>query len=260
MVKLALRRPVSGAAARPPAGGHRGPAHPHPTGQRGVQGAPRARAPGARPWRPPGRHRLPAAAVTDVVIGNAVGGGGNVARLAALEAGLPVSVPGVTVDRQCGSGLDAIVLAARLVAAGGNGVYLAGGSRKHQHRSPAAPTGQPTASPEFFRRAQFVPLSFGDPDMGAAADNVAEGFRHQPRRQDRSRCRATGGPWRQQHPVRSPAKSSRCGTASGNVEYRRRSAGRPDGRPDGGSRRPSRRAAQSPPGTPVSMPTAHPPS
>lgn len=65
--------------------------------------------------------------VTDVVIGNAVGGGGNVARLAALEAGLPVSVPGVTVDRQCGSGLDAIVLASRLVAAGGGGVYLAGG-------------------------------------------------------------------------------------------------------------------------------------
>ena len=65
--------------------------------------------------------------VTDVVIGNAVGGGGNLARLAALEAGLPVSVPGVTVDRQCGSGLDAIVLAARLVAAGGNGLYLAGG-------------------------------------------------------------------------------------------------------------------------------------
>ena len=67
------------------------------------------------------------ASVADVVIGNAVGGGGNVARLAALEAGLPVSVPGVTVDRQCGSGLDAIALASRLVAAGGSGVYLAGG-------------------------------------------------------------------------------------------------------------------------------------
>ena len=64
--------------------------------------------------------------VADVVIGNAVGGGGNVARLALLEAGLPVSVPGITVDRQCGSGLDAVVLASRLVAAGGNPLYLAG--------------------------------------------------------------------------------------------------------------------------------------
>jgi acetyl-CoA C-acetyltransferase len=63
------------------------------------------------------RTGLPAGAVTDVVIGNAVGGGGNVARLASLEAGLPVSVPGVTVDRQCGSGLDARDRAARLVAA-----------------------------------------------------------------------------------------------------------------------------------------------
>ena len=41
-----------------------------------------------------------AAEVADVVIGNAVGAGGNVARLAALEAGLPVTVPGLTVDRQ----------------------------------------------------------------------------------------------------------------------------------------------------------------
>src|SRR6478735_1296448 len=53
--------------------------------------------------------------VTDVVVGNAVGGGGNVARLAALEAGLAVGVPGLTVDRQCGSGLGALVLACRLV-------------------------------------------------------------------------------------------------------------------------------------------------
>jgi len=61
------------------------------------------------------------------IIGNAVGGGGNVARFAALQAGLPISVPGLTVDRQCGSGLDAIALASRLVAAGGDPLYIAGG-------------------------------------------------------------------------------------------------------------------------------------
>jgi acetyl-CoA C-acetyltransferase len=126
---------------------------------------------------------VPADAVADVVIGNAVGGGGNVARLAALEAGLPVGVPGLTVDRQCGSGLDAIALASRLVAAGGSAVYLAGGVESvstaplRAHRNSAG-------EPEFFSRAQFVPAAFGDPDMGAAAENVAQHFRVDRARQD----------------------------------------------------------------------------
>jgi acetyl-CoA C-acetyltransferase len=116
-----------------------------------------------------------AGAVADVVIGNAVGGGGNVARLAALEAGLPVTVPGLTVDRQCGSGLDAIVLAARLVASGGNGVYLAGGVESIS-TAPLRANRSSDGTPHFFSRAQFVPLSYGDPDMGVAAENVAAGF------------------------------------------------------------------------------------
>lgn len=113
--------------------------------------------------------------VADVVIGNAVGGGGNVARLALLEAGLPVGVPGLTVDRQCGSGLDAIVLAARLVAAGGNPVYLAGGVESIS-TAPLRAHRNGDGEPDFFSRAQFVPLSFGDPDMGVAAENVAARF------------------------------------------------------------------------------------
>jgi acetyl-CoA C-acetyltransferase len=121
--------------------------------------------------------------VTDVVIGNAVGAGGNVARLAALEAGLPVSVPGVTVDRQCGSGLDAIVLASRLVAAGDGGVYLAGGVESISTAPLRAHRAQ-DGTPEFFRRAQFAPLRHGDPDMGVAAENVAARFGVSRARQD----------------------------------------------------------------------------
>ena len=60
---------------------------------------------------------LAADAVDDVILGNAAGPGGNPARLSALAAGFPVSVPGMTVDRQCGSGLEAICTAARLVEA-----------------------------------------------------------------------------------------------------------------------------------------------
>jgi acetyl-CoA C-acetyltransferase len=127
--------------------------------------------------------RIDAGSVTDVVIGNAVGGGGNVARLAALEAGLPVSVPGVTVDRQCGSGLDAIVLASRLVAAGGGGLYLAGGVESVSTAPLRARRGDDGA-PEFFARAQFAPLGHGDPDMGVAAENVAGRFGISRERQD----------------------------------------------------------------------------
>ena len=110
--------------------------------------------------------------VTDVVLGNAVGGGGNVARLSALEAGLPTTVPGLTVDRQCGSGLDAIVLASRLVAAGGDGIYLAGGVESISTR-PLRGHRMAGGVVEFYSRAQFAPFTFGDPDMGVAAENVA---------------------------------------------------------------------------------------
>jgi acetyl-CoA C-acetyltransferase len=110
--------------------------------------------------------------VADVVIGNAVGGGGNVARLAALEAGLPVTVTGITVDRQCGSGLDAIVLASRLVAAGGGGIYLAGGVESIS-TAPLRAHRNDDGQPAFFSRARFAPDGHGDPDMGVAAENVA---------------------------------------------------------------------------------------
>lgn len=123
------------------------------------------------------------ATVSDVVIGNAVGGGGNVARLALLEAGLPVSVPGITVDRQCGSGLDAIVLAGRLVAAGGSPLYLAGGVESTS-TAPLRAHRTDDGGADFYRRAQFVPASFGDPDMGVAAETVAQEYGVGRERQD----------------------------------------------------------------------------
>lgn len=113
-------------------------------------------------------------AVDDVILGNAANSAGNLARLAALEAGLPVSVPGMTVDRQCGSGLEAIALAARLIQAGAGCFYLAGGtestSRAHLRlRPPSAPGG----AAEPVGRARMAPDAIGDPDMGVAAENVA---------------------------------------------------------------------------------------
>lgn len=53
--------------------------------------------------------------------------GSNIARQSALRAGLPVSVPGATVDRKCASGLQAIVMAAQRIRSDGRGIYVAGG-------------------------------------------------------------------------------------------------------------------------------------
>lgn len=68
--------------------------------------------------------------VDDVILGNVLSGGGNIARLTALETGLSLKLPGLTVDRQCGSGMNAIALAAQAIKAGVGDIYVAGKSRR----------------------------------------------------------------------------------------------------------------------------------
>ncbi|MFH9978752.1 thiolase family protein [Streptomyces sp. NPDC017179] len=73
---------------------------------------------------------LDPARIEDVHLGNANGAGEenrNVARMAALLAGLPASVPGVTVNRLCASGLEAVIQAARAIAVGDASIAVAGG-------------------------------------------------------------------------------------------------------------------------------------
>ena len=65
--------------------------------------------------------------VDDVVLGNVVGNGGNVARKSLLEAGLNHRIPGITLDRQCGSGLESIIYACRMVQCEAGKVFIAGG-------------------------------------------------------------------------------------------------------------------------------------
>ena len=111
--------------------------------------------------------------VDDVVIGNCLGPGGNIARVAALAAGLGDAVPGVSVDRQCGSGLDAVLQAAARVRAGDAELVLAGGA---ESASTAPwrfwpPVGG--AAPVRYTRAPFAPAGYPDPGMGEAADTLA---------------------------------------------------------------------------------------
>jgi acetyl-CoA acyltransferase len=73
---------------------------------------------------------LAPATVDEVILGNANGAGEdnrNVARMAVLLAGLPVTVPGSTVNRLCGSSMDAVMLASRSIETGDAAVVVAGG-------------------------------------------------------------------------------------------------------------------------------------
>ena len=101
--------------------------------------------------------------VDDIILGNVVGPGGNMARLSSLESDLPFSVPGVTIDRQCGSGLEAIRLACHLIQGGAGHIYIAGGVES-------------TSQSPYEKRARFSPERIGDPDMGMAAEYVAEKY------------------------------------------------------------------------------------
>lgn len=76
------------------------------------------------------RSGLPAAAIDDVVLGQAYPNGEEpaIGRVAALDAGLPVEVPGLQLDRRCGSGLQAVLDAAMRVQTGVADVVLAGGA------------------------------------------------------------------------------------------------------------------------------------
>ncbi|MDM5199427.1 acetyl-CoA C-acyltransferase [Fictibacillus enclensis] len=101
--------------------------------------------------------------IDDLILGNVVGPGGNVARVSALEAGLPLSLTGLTIDRQCSAGLEAIRLASYLIQGGAGQCYIAGGAES-------------SSTSTYSARARFAPIHIGDPDMGAAAENVAEKY------------------------------------------------------------------------------------
>ncbi|BDB59428.1 MULTISPECIES: thiolase family protein [Rhodococcus] len=103
---------------------------------------------------------LDPARIDDVVWGNANGAGEdnrNIARMAALLAGLPHTVPGVSVNRLCGSGAEALLTGMRLVAGGDADVVIAGGSES-MSRAPYVLPPVDTAFPRFL---DLVPTTVG---------------------------------------------------------------------------------------------------
>ncbi|MGW0809933.1 thiolase family protein [Nonomuraea sp. NPDC002799] len=124
--------------------------------------------------------------VDDVVLGNCMGPGGNVARVSALAAGLGHGVPGVTVDRQCGSGLAAILVAAQAVRAGDMDLVIAGGAES----ASTAPLRTRRGAAQPYDRAPFTPGGHPDPDMGPAAEALAAARGVSRERQDAYACRS----------------------------------------------------------------------
>ena len=128
------------------------------------------------------------ARVDDVIYGCANQAGEdnrNVARMAALLAGLPVEVPGTTVNRLCGSGMDAVIMAARAIRTGEAELMIAGGVESMSR----APFVLPKADSAFSRNAEihdttigwrFVnPLmkaQYGIDSMPETAENVAADY------------------------------------------------------------------------------------
>ncbi|NKK77677.1 3-oxoadipyl-CoA thiolase [Rhizobium leguminosarum] len=127
-------------------------------------------------------------AVDDVIFGCANQAGEdnrNVARMSALLAGLPIAVPGTTINRLCGSGMDAVITAARAVRSGEAELMIAGGVESMSR----APFVMPKAETAFSRAAEihdttigwrFVnPLmkkQYGVDSMPETGENVAEDY------------------------------------------------------------------------------------
>ena len=109
--------------------------------------------------------------VDEVIAANALGAGGNPARLIALAAGLPRHVAGLTLDRQCAGGLDALLLAQAMIASGQADCVVAGGVESHSPRPFRAWQRDGALIP--YTQPPFAPDPKDDPDMAQAADLVA---------------------------------------------------------------------------------------
>ena len=137
------------------------------------------------------------AAVDDVIYGCANQAGEdnrNVARMAALLAGLPIEVPGATVNRLCGSGLDAVGMAARAIKAGEARLMIAGGVESMSR----APFVMPKAETAFGRTNavfdttigwrfvnKLMKAQYGIDAMPETAENVAAQYKIEREAQDR---------------------------------------------------------------------------
>jgi acetyl-CoA C-acetyltransferase len=111
--------------------------------------------------------------VDEVILSNALGAGGNPARHISLAAGLPQSVAGLTIDRQCCGGMDAILQADTLVRSGRAKIVIAGGVESYSRAPARAYTFADGRPPLPYDQARFTPWPDRDPLMQDAAAALA---------------------------------------------------------------------------------------
>ena len=129
---------------------------------------------------------LDPAAIEDVIAGCAIPEGPqglNVARIAAVLAGLPTSVGGITVNRFCASGLSAVQMAADRIRVGEAEVMIAGGVESMSMVPMSGNT--PSLAPAMFARDEDVGIAYG---MGLTAEKVAQQWKVSREAQDRFAC------------------------------------------------------------------------
>lgn len=147
-------------------------------------------------------HQVDWLALDDIILGCANQAGEdnrNLARMAGLLAGLPDSSGGVTLNRLCGSGLDAVAMAARAIRGGDAELIIAGGSESMSR----APFVMPKAMSAFDRNAEIYDTTigwrfvnskmrdqYGDDTMPSTAENVAEEFQISREDQDKFALRS----------------------------------------------------------------------
>ena len=124
------------------------------------------------------RAKIEPEAIDDVIFGN-LGNNqyANLARVALLKAGLPISVPGFTIDRQCSSGLNAIALAAMMIESGHGEVFVAGGVESDSSRPylVARPTQAYQMEPPAWMTRYTAPADL-NVSMGITAENLCDKY------------------------------------------------------------------------------------
>lgn len=111
--------------------------------------------------------------ICEVIVSNALGAGGNPARVIALAADLPDRIAGLTIDRQCAGGLDALLLAKALIDAGLAEAVLAGGVESYSRRPLRFRTDPAGGNPTPYDQPPFTPWPERDPQMAEAAAALA---------------------------------------------------------------------------------------
>ncbi len=112
--------------------------------------------------------------VGEIIVSNAIGEGGNPARRVALAAGLAETVGGLSIDRQCAGGLDALLLADTMIRAGLQDIVIAGGVESYSRRPIRARVFGDGRPPEPYDQAPFTPWMDRDPLMANAAEALAQ--------------------------------------------------------------------------------------